>query len=285
MKTYYFHFIHFFFLKKKVENLSNIELILIHFIPFSSLGAIPRMWEVKQLTDEIKASPDAVVMYGTHYYFHNLFPSFISRTLINLIHRNSSLSLSNLQGPPMNITVNSHLLHSIQYFMSVPPTIPVTFNVITYGHKLFVSVTSTSILIPSAKKLFNLFSDQIDLLADLLSKRRIPGESRAKKRPHHVIIEAPIGSRIMGGLSPVTAYSSAPFSTKQLLDRLHHVQYEVNRLNEALDEDCPDADAVNDRLSELKAEFGHLVKQIRRRKSIAEYGHNIVFSSEVRTLH
>lgn len=234
--------------------------------------------------EELKASADPAVMYGAHYFCNTLIPSGVmSRSLLNLIHRNSSVNLSNLQGPSMNLSICSHRLHKIFYWMSTPPSIAISFNVITYGHKLFVSISTTSILIPSAKILGKLFSDHIEILADLLSKRRVPGEARSKKRPHHVIIEAPVGSgRRVSGYGRTSPILNAPFTTSELTERLHHVQFELNQLNEALDsvdDTHMDRDTLTDRLEELKTEFSELMKQIRRRKSLAEFGPNIIISS------
>jgi len=161
-------------------------------------------------------------------------------------------------------------------------------------------------------------------MADLLSKRRIPGEVRAKKRPHHVIIEAPVGSGrayspvmdygtvsptrekyMMTTLSPsssslmmttttatavgtvagATAVSyPASWTTADLTDRLHSVQMELNRLNDILEEDTHDPrsrETLLGHLEDLKEEFSDLMKHLRRRKSIADYGPNIVINLEV----
>lgn len=181
-------------------------------------------------------------------------------------------------------------------------------------------------------------------MSDLLSRRRVPGEARAKKRPHHVIIEAPVGSgrayspvmddyssgMISSTASPVSSVErSTPYmtmatttslspssssllmttttaaavgtvagataaaasaypvswSTADLTDRLHAVQMELNHLNEILEveqHDIRTRDSLLLHLEDLKTEFSELMKHLRRRKSIADYGPNIVINLEVR---
>jgi len=289
-------------------------------------GSIPRLWEIRHLMEELKASADPAVMYGAQYFLHNLLPSSLGRFFLNIIHRNSSLLVSNLQGPSTKLTIGTHRLHKMFYFMSPPSDIPITINVLSYHSKILLSVSTTSILVPSAKSLCKLIHQHIDLMADLLSKRRIPGEVRAKKRPHHVIIEAPVGSgrayspvmdygtvsptqrekymmtttlspsssslmmttttaTAVGTVAGATAVSyPASWTTADLTDRLHSVQMELNRLNEILEEDTHDPrsrETLVLHLEDLKEEFSDLMKHLRRRKSIADYGPNIVINLEV----
>lgn len=226
--------------------------------------------------EELKASADPAVMYGAHYFLDSLLPSSLARFLLNLVHRNSSVCLSNLQGPDCELTIGSHRLHKMVYWMSPPPNIPIVFNLLTYNQTLHISVSTTSQLVPSAKALAKLFKLQLEQLAELLSKRRVPGESRPKKRQsvhHSVLIEAPIGGH---GQSHSTSSSLAMATTSDLTERLRCVQYELNQLNDALDRGGHDRDMIADRLDELKMEFSHLMKQIRRRKSVVDQPNIII---------
>lgn len=120
-------------------------------------------------------------------------------------------------------------------------------------------------------------------MSELLARRRVPGEARHKKRPHHVIIEAPIGGG--SGLAQQQAMTALqPLTTVELTERLRQVQFDLNQLNDALDRGVHDRDAIAERLDELKAEFSELMKQIRRRKSIADHP-NIVINVEVSKCH
>lgn len=289
---------------------------------FLFLGSIPRLWEIRHLMEELKASADPAVMYGAHYFLFNLLPNCISKLILNTIHRNSSICVSNLQGPSIDLTIGTHKLHKIFYWMSPPSSIPITFNVTSYNQHLYISISSTSLLIPCAKSIGKLFKKHINLLANLLSKRRVPGEVRAKKRPHHVIIEAPIGSgkgvaayvtSTTGKTSPggttyqVTSPTSVPSrkesivtsptssihlspskshiswtsgaSMSELSERLHMIQMELNSINEILESNiiC-DRETYESRLIDLKDEFSNLMKQIRRRKSLADAGTSILIN-------
>lgn len=277
------------------------------------IGSIPRLWEIRHLMEEMKASADPAVMYGAHYFLNLLMPSCVSRWILNAIHRNSSLYVSNLQGPTASLAVGSHRLQQLFYWPSTPPDIGVSINMTSYQTKLLVSISTTSILIPSAKKLSKLLHKHVNLLADLLSKRRVPGESRSKKRPHHVIIEAPVGSgRLIPQHDPdhlstsvsassnlttsrksisATSVASGPdaaalanASVGELTDRLHAVQEELNDLSESLESGIlydENGDSLNSRMEDLKDEFSDLMKNLRRRKSIADYGPNIIINLEV----
>lgn len=280
-------------------------------------GSIPRLWEIRHLMEEMKASADPAVMYGTHYFLTHLMPDSIARSLIHFVHRNSSLFISNLQGPTTSLTIGSHRLHHLFYFPSTPSNISISINVLSYESKLDVSLMTSSILIPSAKKLSKLLHKHINLLTSLLSNRRVSAESRSKKRPHHVIIEAPVGSgktplpvlipdvvspadiHIPSSVSTTSGLTNSRVSTPasvmkatipELMDRLHQVQQELNLLNESLEhyesEDETMIRSIHSRIEDLKDEFSDLMKQLRRRKSVADYGischhPNIVVDVEV----
>lgn len=110
------------------------------------------------------------------FFLHWLLPTCISNFLLNFIHRNSSVCLSNLQGPKEPITFYTHPVHSINYFMSPPPNIPLVFNILSYGNLLTISISSTAQLVPCAKRLGRLLKQQFHNYHQLLARRRVPGE-------------------------------------------------------------------------------------------------------------
>ncbi|RWS27944.1 putative diacylglycerol O-acyltransferase-like protein, partial [Leptotrombidium deliense] len=242
-------------------------------LPTNTEGVIPRLWEIRHLMEELKTSADPAVMFGVHYFLHSLLPTSISRCFINLIHRNSSVCLSNLQGPEQQLTIGSHRLRKIHYWMSPPPNIPVLFNVITYNHKIHISVSTTSQIITCGKSLTKYFKDQIDQLAYLLSRRRVPGEVRHRKRAaEHIAIDKPLSeANVNNAVSAATPSAQVDLSVK-----LTAVQQELFKLTEELDAYPEQRKEISARLDELKEEFSILMKEIRRRKSIAEYGLNNV---------
>ena len=104
------------------------------------LGAIPRLWEIRHLMEELKTSADPAVMHGVHYFLQRLLPSSLCNSLMTLMHRNSSVCVSNLQGPTHPTSIYTHRLHKIYYWMSPPPNVPIAVNVYTYGNKLTFSM-------------------------------------------------------------------------------------------------------------------------------------------------
>lgn len=217
--------------------------------------------------EELKTSADPSVMYGAHHYLHYLLPGRLYRWMLNVIHRNSSISLSNIQGPTQDVSICSHRLRKVLFWMSPPPAVSISFNAFSYENQLYVTVTSSSELLPCAKALAKGFKKQVNLLNHLLSKRRVPGEGRPRKRPTYVV---------------ETPYVQGPYLTSELTAKLNAIQLERYQMNELLDQ-CPmNREDIEFRLEELKDEFSELMKQLRRRKSMVEYGmHNIVINVEV----
>lgn len=217
--------------------------------------------------EELKTSADTAVMYGAHYLFTRLLPLSVSRFLINVVNRNSSLCVSNLPGPESNISIGSYRVNKVIYWMSPPSYSSIGFNVFSFNGKLFISISSTSQIVSSAKSLTKLFKAQLNRLSTLLSRRRVPGEGRRRKRSH-IPIDAPI----------YQINSSLTSGANQLTAKLHEVQFELHQLQESLESGEP---GVNKRLEELKDEFTGLMMEMRRRKSIADYGPNIIINIEV----
>ncbi|KAH9397976.1 hypothetical protein TYRP_019349 [Tyrophagus putrescentiae] len=243
-------------------------------IPTNTEGAIPRLWEVRHLMEELKTSADTAVMYGAHYLLNRLLPRPLYRALLNLVNRNSSIYVSNIQGPETELSIGSHRLVKAYYFLSPPSYCSIVFNIFTMHQKLYLSISSQSKLISNARALSKLFRAQIDLLHVLLSRRRVPGESKRAKRAmflgpeaanHLQAAHAGMYQNIAGQMID----DSTSGAHRDLSGKLHSVQDELNRLSEAYDMGEP---GVAQRYEELKDEFTSLLFEMRRRKSIADYG-------------
>ena len=202
---------------------------------------------------------------GAHYLFSRLLPLSIYKFLLNVVNRNSSLYVSNISGPENSISIGSYRLNKVIYFMSSPSYCALTYNVFSFNGKLYISICSTSQLIPSAKSLMKLFVKQLNRLSNLLSRRRVPGESRRRKKSH-IPYESPL------------YMEPSPGGVVDLTNKLHEVQYELHKLSEHFDSGEP---AYIKRYEELKDEFTGLLYEMRRRKSIAEHGPNILINIEV----
>lgn len=192
--------------------------------------------------------------------------------LINLVNRNSSIYVSNIQGPESPLSIGSHRLIKAYYFLSPPSYCSIVYNIFTANDKLYIAISSQSKLIPNARTLSKLFCSQIDVLHTLLSKRRVPGESKRSKRPMNLIIsdfQQQFYSQIPNNMENLST---------ELSNKLHDIQDELGRLSEACDMGEPD---VAQRCEELKQEFSALLFQMRRRKSLADYGNNIMINIEV----
>lgn len=126
--------------------------------------------------EELKTSADPAVMNGIMFFLYWLLPSCLSSFLVNFIHRNSSVCLSNLQGPKEPISFYTHRVNSINYWMSPPPNVPLSFNILSYGNLLTISISSSAQLVPCAKRLGRLLKKQFSNYHELLARRRVPGE-------------------------------------------------------------------------------------------------------------
>lgn len=264
--------------------------------------------------EELKTSADTAVMYGAHYLFDRLLPRPLYRFMVNLVNRNSSIYVSNIQGPEMNLSIGSHRLMKAYYLLTPPSYCSIGFNIFTFHDKLYIAISSRSKLINDARALGRLLRSQIDLLHVLLARRRVPGESKRAKRAMYLgtaaadqLQAAHIGLyQSMAGVvvsRPMTIHSQtldmeqpSPSSQQQqqqtspqigntptrsvdLSAKLHSIQDELNQLSEAYDMGDPDVAA---RYEELKQEFTRVLYEMRRRKSIADYGQNIMINIEVR---
>lgn len=170
-------------------------------------------------------------MNGVMFFLHWLLPSCLCNFLLNFIHRNSSVCLSNLQGPKEPISFYTHRVHSLNFWMSPPPNIPLSFNVLSYGNSLSVSISTSAQLIPCAKRLGRLLKQQFNNYHQLLSRRRVPGErSRIRQlAAQYAQLKQPLPPAAYLATKFKVVPSSSPESTitqigKELQEELAHVR-------------------------------------------------------------
>ncbi|KAH7640567.1 hypothetical protein HUG17_8036 [Dermatophagoides farinae] len=250
-------------------------------IPTNTEGAIPRLWEVRHLMEELKTSADTAVMYGSHYLLSRFLPQSIYRVLMNLVNRNSSVYMSNMTGPETALSIGSHRLNKVFYFLSPPSYCSLVYNIFSYDQNIYISIATSSKLITNSKELMRHFCGQIDTLHELLSKRRVPGESKRTKRPMFLGDQLAAQQQQLYGNQQATSLIEVPAiaGSVDLSDKLHEIQDELNQLSGAYEMGDP---GVVQRCEELKEEFTTILYEMRRRKSLADYGHvsNIVINIE-----
>ncbi|OTF77760.1 hypothetical protein BLA29_008398, partial [Euroglyphus maynei] len=250
-------------------------------IPTNTEGAIPRLWEVRHLMEELKTSADTAVMYGSHYLLSRFLPQSLYRVLMNLVNRNSSVYMSNMTGPETALSIGSHRLNKVFYFLSPPSYCSLVYNIFSYDQKLHISIATSSKLITNSKELMRHLHGQIDILHELLSKRRVPGESKRAKLPLFLGDQLAAQQQQLYGNQPGTSLNelTSAAGSVDLSDKLHEIQDELNQLSGAYEMGDP---AVVQRYEELKEEFTTILYEMRRRKSLADYGHtsNIVINIE-----
>ena len=56
-------------------------------LPSNTEGAIPRLWDVRRRMEELKTSPDTVVMYGAIYCLLPILPEVVAQWILNTVLR------------------------------------------------------------------------------------------------------------------------------------------------------------------------------------------------------
>lgn len=270
-------------------------------LPTNTEGAIPRLWEVRQAMDELKNSPDPVVLYGAANILFTLLPCRLAHWFMGMWHRKPSAVFCNVPGPEEPVVLGMTRVKSAVAWAGWTPEVPLAVTITSYAGAFNVAVSSQMDIVPDPDEIIREFANQLDHLSDLLSRRRIPGEHRRRssytaERRNQEIARPPL---------------------HELQQKLQSVQDELQRVRHALDElrvrsiatpasgdgiapfgDLPPAsepeegplaaqlprspappvttpeeeerERLEARLGELQEEFSELLIGLRRRKSVAD---------------
>ncbi|KFM74669.1 putative diacylglycerol O-acyltransferase Rv2484c/MT2557, partial [Stegodyphus mimosarum] len=126
-------------------------------LPSNTEGAIPRLWDVRRRMEELKTSPDTVVMYGAIYCLLPILPEVIAQWIIKTVLRKATVVLANVPGPEEILTLGSKRLRKITFWMSPTPEIPVVFSVISYAGTIQLSVSADKMVVAQPQLLVNEF--------------------------------------------------------------------------------------------------------------------------------
>nr|XP_042910796.1 uncharacterized protein LOC107441252 [Parasteatoda tepidariorum] len=236
-------------------------------LPSNTEGAIPRLWDVRRRMEELKTSPDTVIMYGAIYCLLPILPEVVAQWILNTVLRKATVVLANIPGPQEMLTLGTKKLKKIVFWMSPRPEIPVVFSVISYAGAIQLSVSADKMVVPQPQLLIKEFVLELSRLSHLLARRRIPGEHR---RRSHFTDER----RLAEIINPPDV---------ELQQKLHSVQEEIHEVTQQLsaaigdrdfdipadDSNCPEVKMLQ-RLDELREEFSELMRELRRRKSLAD---------------
>ncbi|KAF8783082.1 uncharacterized protein LOC129963409 isoform X1 [Argiope bruennichi] len=241
-------------------------------LPSNTEGAVPRLWEVRRRMEELKTSPDTLVMFGAVYCLLPILPEAVAQWILNTVIRKATVVLANVPGPEEFLTLGSKKLKKMIFWMSPRPEIPVVFSVISYAGSIQLSVSADKMVVTQPQLLIKEFVMELKRLSHLLARRRIPGEHR---RRSHFTEER----RLAEIINPPDG---------ELQQKLHSVQEEIHavtlQLNKLLGEtkSCGPSEAkLLQTLDELKEEFSELMRELRRRKSLAD---GIVLNNQVSLL-
>ncbi|XP_064490424.1 uncharacterized protein LOC135401776 [Ornithodoros turicata] len=235
-------------------------------LPTNTEGAIPRLWEVHQVMEDLKTSADPVVMYGAARFLLTLLPYRMAHWFLGRWHSKPSLLFCNVPGPEEAMLLGLSRVRSAVVWAGWTPEVPVAVTVTSYAGAFHIAVSSEKDIVSDPEEIIRGFAKQLNHMSNLLSKRRIPGEHRRKtsytaERRQREIIKPPI---------------------HELHHKLHQVQDELHLVGQKLlaEEARVDpsaepgtsakVEALRRRLLELQEEFSELLLELRRRKSIAE---------------
>ncbi|XP_054709617.1 uncharacterized protein LOC129219296 [Uloborus diversus] len=250
-------------------------------LPSNTEGAIPRLWDVRRRMEELKTSPDTVVMYGAIYCLLPILPEVVAQWILNTVFRKASVVLANVPGPEEMLMLGAKKLKKITYWMSPRPEIPVVFSVISYAGSIQLAVSADKSVVPQPQALVKEFILEISRLSHLLARRRIPGEHR---RRSHFTEER----RLVEIINPPDEELQQKLYSVQ--EEIHAVSQELNALtsgavttqagdNVVVIKPCRTSteSKLIQKLDELKEEFSELIRELRRRKSLAD---GIVLNSQ-----
>ncbi|XP_077494705.1 putative diacylglycerol O-acyltransferase Mb3761c [Amblyomma americanum] len=189
-------------------------------LPTNTEGAIPRLWEVRQAMDELKNSPDPVVLYGAANILFTLLPCRLAHWFMGMWHRKPSAVFCNLPGPEEPVVLGLSRVKTAVAWAGWTPEVPLAVTITSYAGAFNVAVSSQMDIVPDPDEILKEFANQLDHLSDLLSKRRIPGEHRRRssytaERRNQEIARPPL---------------------HELQQKLQSVQDELHRVRHALDE-------------------------------------------------
>ncbi|XP_075234968.1 uncharacterized protein LOC142332412 [Lycorma delicatula] len=211
-------------------------------LPVGMEGAVPRLWNTRKTLNTLKRSTDPVVVYVATAALMSILPGHFARQILsNISEDKASLQFSSQIGPTSNIMMGGCTLKSVYALLPAQSHLNVAVSVFTYGDQLFVTVATDHALGPAGNILLHHLQAQIELLYNLLKYRRVPGEMKSDTN----VYRFPDVTR-----SPV----------REIAYRLNHVQEEVQRLSRH------DANE-SEKLQRLKAEFSHLLRELRKRKA------------------
>ncbi|KAK8758543.1 hypothetical protein V5799_003825 [Amblyomma americanum] len=260
--------------------------------------------------DELKNSPDPVVLYGAANILFTLLPCRLAHWFMGMWHRKPSAVFCNLPGPEEPVVLGLSRVKTAVAWAGWTPEVPLAVTITSYAGAFNVAVSSQMDIVPDPDEILKEFANQLDHLSDLLSKRRIPGEHRRRssytaERRNQEIARPPL---------------------HELQQKLQSVQDELHRVRHALDElrlrqlatptdgdlvavvtpfgeppDSPEPELLigeqertyspvaatqgedererlEARLGELQEEFSELLIGLRRRKSAAD---NVLLDTDV----
>ncbi|CAF0746331.1 unnamed protein product [Didymodactylos carnosus] len=238
-------------------------------IPVNIEGNIPRLWAFHDCMKNVKHRSEYATMFLFIKLTYILFPLRIANRIIARVYNNASFWLSTIAaGNSTALATMSILNKDVRSYICLSPSVgscTISFCVTTYSDEIRLAVIADSNIMPDTKFITKCFIEQLEVVRDLLSHRRIPGEIRRITRP----------TRIMPAKKSISSISeiSDDLSIEEIQAKMTTLQQELLSLKsqfENVDGNDPNFQTqrliITAKLEELRKEFRELLIKLQERQ-------------------
>lgn len=145
-------------------------------LPTNQEGAIPRLWEVRTMMDDLKTSADPVVMYGAVHFLEMFLPQCLSRRIIGRILNRSTLLYNNIPGPEGALHSLSMRLKSIACFIPPRDCAPFSVTITTNADVMKLALLVDKAVMVDPKMIIDGFVAQVSEIIRNLRKNSLESE-------------------------------------------------------------------------------------------------------------
>lgn len=132
-------------------------------LPTNTEGAIPRLWNVKHVMDNISSSALFYVTRGAIWVTSCLFSVNLFHKLWDYIHGKFSCVISNIPGPEGTLTFASKQIKSVIYWVPPLNNMAIGISFLSYGQSIRMAVSAERSIVPNPEVLTKDFIAQVRL--------------------------------------------------------------------------------------------------------------------------
>lgn len=133
-------------------------------LPINTEGAIPRLWKVKHVMDNVSSGALFYVTRGAIWVTSCLFSVNLFHKLWNFIHGKFSCVISNIPGPEGTLTFASKQIKSVIYWVPPLHNMAIGISFLSYGQSIRMAVSAERSIVPNPEVLTKEFIAQVSLV-------------------------------------------------------------------------------------------------------------------------